>query len=460
MDGELLAEYAANASPATPQKEYGYRNGQLLVTAGRSGRANVAAAANGGVASAQNYTADYSGLHFQPSYANDGVRYLSASGDQYWRDEHGLSTWLRIDFNGAKSIDEIDVGTVRDDYATQGDPAATQTFTAYGATSFEVEYLKGATWTTVPGGAITGNNQVWRKLSFSALTTSAIRVRINTAVDGVARLDEVEAWGATGAVPPAKNVALASNGGVATAQNFTADYSGLHFQPSYANDGVRYMGANGDQYWRDEHGLPTWVQVDFSGAKVIDELDVITARDDYGTQNDPGATQTFSNYGTTAYSVEYWNAASSAWVAVPGGSFTGNNLVWRKVSFPAVTTSKLRVTVTATSDGVVRIMEVAAWDYDTANLNWLVTDQLGTPRMIFDQSGTLANVKRHDYLPFGEDLSAGIGGRTSAQGYDAADGVRQKFTSKERDNETGLDYFINRYYSSTQGRFRALIRSR
>jgi RHS repeat-associated protein len=140
-------------------------------------------------------------------------------------------------------------------------------------------------------------------------------------------------------------------------------------------------------------------------------------------------------------------------VAVPGGSFTGNSLVWRKVSFPAVTTSKLRVTVTATSDGVVRIMEVEAWGYDTANLNWLVTDQLGTPRMLFDQSGALANVKRHDYLPFGEELSAGIGGRTTTQGYDAADGVRQKFTSKERDNETGLDYFGARYYSSTQGRF-------
>jgi hypothetical protein len=33
IGGELLAEYAANASPATPQKEYGYRNGQLLITA-------------------------------------------------------------------------------------------------------------------------------------------------------------------------------------------------------------------------------------------------------------------------------------------------------------------------------------------------------------------------------------------------------------------------------------------
>jgi RHS repeat-associated protein len=31
--------------------------------------------------------------------------------------------------------------------------------------------------------------------------------------------------------------------------------------------------------------------------------------------------------------------------------------------------------------------------------------------------------------------------------------VRQKFTQKERDNETGLDYFGARYYSSTQGRF-------
>src|SRR5258705_520569 len=33
IGGELLAEYAANAAPASPQKEYGYRNGQLLITA-------------------------------------------------------------------------------------------------------------------------------------------------------------------------------------------------------------------------------------------------------------------------------------------------------------------------------------------------------------------------------------------------------------------------------------------
>jgi len=45
------------------------------------------------------------------------------------------------------------------------------------------------------------------------------------------------------------------------------------------------------------------------------------------------------------------------------------------------------------------------------------------------------------------------GGRTTAQGYGTYDGIRQQFTSKERDNESGLDYFGARYYSSAQGRF-------
>jgi RHS repeat-associated protein len=53
-------------------------------------------------------------------------------------------------------------------------------------------------------------------------------------------------------------------------------------------------------------------------------------------------------------------------------------------------------------------------------------------------------------------MSAGTGGRTTTQGYSATDGVRQKFTQKERDNETGLDYFGARYYANTQGRFTSI----
>jgi hypothetical protein len=87
-----------------------------------------------------------------------------------------------------------------------------------------------------------------------------------------------------------------------------------------------------------------------------------------------------------------------------------------------------------------------------AQLKSIVEDQLRTPRMVLDQSGALANVKRHDYLPFGEELLAPTGGRTTGQGY-AGDGVRQQFTQQERDIETGLDYFLARYYLAPQEAF-------
>ncbi|HKO62977.1 MAG TPA: RHS repeat-associated core domain-containing protein, partial [Pyrinomonadaceae bacterium] len=98
------------------------------------------------------------------------------------------------------------------------------------------------------------------------------------------------------------------------------------------------------------------------------------------------------------------------------------------------------------------ISNVGIGSGSAADITWLVSDHLGTPRMSFDKSGSLAATKRHDYLPFGEELFANTGARTPTMGY-SADNVRQKFTLKERDNETGLDYFLARYYSSTQGRF-------
>ncbi|HZH30464.1 MAG TPA: RHS repeat-associated core domain-containing protein [Pyrinomonadaceae bacterium] len=86
-------------------------------------------------------------------------------------------------------------------------------------------------------------------------------------------------------------------------------------------------------------------------------------------------------------------------------------------------------------------------------VNWLVSDHLGTPRMIADLSGSLAGIRRHDYLPFGEEIGAGVGGRTTGQGYSQFDGNRKKWAQLERDEETGLDYAQARYYSSVIGRF-------
>jgi RHS repeat-associated protein len=84
---------------------------------------------------------------------------------------------------------------------------------------------------------------------------------------------------------------------------------------------------------------------------------------------------------------------------------------------------------------------------------WLVSDHLGTPRMIAGRTGKVEGVKRRDYLPFGEEIAAGTGGRTTAQGYGQLTGNREQWATYERDEETGLDYAQARYYAPAQGRF-------
>jgi RHS repeat-associated protein len=70
-------------------------------------------------------------------------------------------------------------------------------------------------------------------------------------------------------------------------------------------------------------------------------------------------------------------------------------------------------------------------------------------RLVTDENGN--TVGRHDYLPFGEEIAANAGGRDSTFG--TQDFVNQKFTGKERDAETGLDFFHARYFSAALGRF-------
>src|ERR1700752_1640876 len=454
--GELLAEYPANGDKLSPQKEYGYRNGELLVTAEPGARTNVALAANGGVASASSSYACCR-WNFAPAGANNGNRSGTGWGSgEGWNDNPPANTfpdWLQIDFNGSKTIDEVDVFTGQDNWQYPSEPTEAMTFSLYGLTGFDVQYWNGSGWTTVSGGSVTGNNKVWRKFTFAPINTTKIRVLTNASIDGYSRITELEAW----ASPPRTNVASTSAGGSASASS-SYYCCGWYFTPAGTNNGNRSgVGWGSGEGWNDNppaNTFPDWLQIDFNGSKTIDEVDVFTGQDNWQYPSEPTEAMTFSLYGLTGFDVQYWNG--SGWTTVSGGSVTGNNKVWRKFTFAPITTSKIRVLTNASVDGYSRLTEVEAWGYaasTSATIQWLVTDHLGTPRMIIDQSGTLANVKRHDYLPFGEELFAPAGGRSASLGYTAGDGVRQQFTRKERDVETGLDYFGARYYSSMQGRF-------
>ncbi len=82
---------------------------------------------------------------------------------------------------------------------------------------------------------------------------------------------------------------------------------------------------------------------------------------------------------------------------------------------------------------------------------YLLSDQQGSPRTITNASGTV--VSRHDYLPFGEELSAGVGLRNSNQGYGGVDAARQKYAGMESDDATGMDHTLWRQYDSSFGRW-------
>ncbi len=87
----------------------------------------------------------------------------------------------------------------------------------------------------------------------------------------------------------------------------------------------------------------------------------------------------------------------------------------------------------------------------SSTTEYITTDHLGSTRVTTDGAGNV--VSRHDYLPFGKEVP--ITFRSGVAGYIAPEQERvlQRFSGNELDVETGLQYFVNRYYSGRMGRF-------
>jgi hypothetical protein len=159
---------------------------------------------------------------------------------------------------------------------------------------------------------------------------------------------------------PRLNVALNLNGGIASASSFFV--SGRSYLPSSAIDGDR-TGANWESGggWNDgTRGVwPDDLEIAFSGPKTIDEIRVYTLQNNYKTPTEPTEAMTCQVYGLIDFDVQTWNG--TAWVTVPGGAIRGNNKVISKVTFPAVTTSKIRIHVLNGRVYYSRIVEVEAF---------------------------------------------------------------------------------------------------
>ena len=315
---------------------------------------NVALASNGGVASASSTYSE----GFSPIGVNDGSR-SGATWGAYagWNDATSgtFPDWLQINFNGTKTIDHVVVYSVQDDFQHPVEPTDTMTFTRYGLTSFDVQAWNGTNWVTL--ASVTGNNLIKRTVSFPAYATDRIRINVTATADGVwSRITEVEAWSPF--APPAQlNVALASNGGAASASSiYSAGFSAIG-----TNDGRR-SGATWGVYagWNDATfaTFPDWLQINFNQTRTIDHVVVYSVQDNYQNPVEPTDSMFTTLYGLTSFEVQAWNG--SAWVTL--GSVSGNNRVKRSVWFSPYTTDRIRIYVTGSQDGIwSRITEIEAW---------------------------------------------------------------------------------------------------
>jgi Bacterial Ig-like domain (group 3) len=158
------------------------------------------------------------------------------------------------------------------------------------------------------------------------------------------------------------NVALSSNGGVASA---SSTYSAAFPVSSINNNeraGVNWGNGGG---WNDAtaSNFPDWVQINFSGSKIIDHVVVYTVQDNWANPIEPTDTMTFTTWGLTDFTVQGWNG--TAWVTL--STVSGNNLVKRTVNFTAYTTDRIRINVTNALNAYSRITEVEAWGVNATN---------------------------------------------------------------------------------------------
>ena len=103
---------------------------------------------------------------------------------------------LEVDFSGSKTINEIHVFTLQNNWKNNpGEPTADTSCSGEGILDFQVQTWNGTAWVTVPGGSVTNNDRAMRVFTFPDITTTKIQVVVTAARNNYSRIVEVEALG-------------------------------------------------------------------------------------------------------------------------------------------------------------------------------------------------------------------------------------------------------------------------
>jgi len=157
----------------------------------------------------------------------------------------------------------------------------------------------------------------------SCTNVTNVRVLVHSGLQSYSRIVELEAWGGGGGTD---NFAL--SGTASASSQFSANFPAT----SAINGDKRGVGwGGGTGGWNDSTAgvWDDWLGVAFSSPKNLNAINVYTLSDSVTLPSDPSPTDTFSQYGITNFDVQTSANNGSSWTTIPGGSVTGNNLIWR-----------------------------------------------------------------------------------------------------------------------------------
>jgi Glycosyl hydrolase catalytic core/Ricin-type beta-trefoil lectin domain-like/Putative Ig domain len=270
------------------------------------------------------------------SYVTDGV----AGNENRWQGESWAYNYARVDFPFPVEVGSAQVFMGVDD--------------TFPISNFNIQYLNGSTWVTIPGGSVSGNTNVERNLVFTnPVTASTFRL---SGQDGNLRIRELALYPPNGPGGFPIGTDLTVNLGYQRPTVASANTAG-NFALK-AVDGRAHVGS-------------TW-QTDTAGVNTLDiDLRVSTKI---------GSAHLYS--GSTGVSpladfiLKYWDGAT--WQNLSGGTVTGNTTPDLVVPINTpVTTTKVRLEFT--NPGTTSIRELCIFPANTGNVGYpLGTNIIGS----------------------------------------------------------------------------------
>jgi YD repeat-containing protein len=486
FNGELVAEYPANATKFNPTKEYGYRNGNMLISAEsgnafappifsdnfddnslntnswtiyypgapvvseQSQRLQIALQAN---------TAAYNGVYSNSTYDLTGrmvqmeaPQTVSQAGwcENVMELELNTNNYFMIQTGGGNLLLRSRVNGVNDQTTIPFDAGAHRFWRVRHDQNGNVIHFE-----------TSAEDAVWitRKSVTAGFSITSLRIHMVAGCYGTGNSNP-------GTVKYDNVKLLASTGG---ATSLTVPNGGFE-SPVMGNGNFQYAPSGGSWAFANGGGI-SGMNSGFTGSGSVagDGMQIAFLQATGEASQSISGFQANTNYVISFKAMQRTNCCNTGGQDIGVyldttliASFHPGSADYFEYSTPTFSTTAGTHTLkfkglnplggdhTAFIDGV-RITGSPKPGY---GVQWMVTDHLGTPRIVLDQSGTLASVRRHDYLPFGEEIPVGVGGRSggpNGQGFGNGDGVRQQFTAQERDIETKLDYFGARYSSTAQG---------